>query len=247
MASVTQRIKVISQPRGGYLNTKIFDTKQFFDDLNLNDENIDPSLVGTAVDYLTRFVDGDKDAFKISLLGATIIRQYEAASRLLFNIKGLDNNSIINACKLVGYDVCYRAGESKYKPIEDINADKNTIQNINIMVNRCLEFIANYGPVTKYGFTLDGGHTKTITDGDGDFLTKDTLWDFKVSKYKPDKNATLQLLVYYIMGKRSITKEFEDVTNIGIFNPRLNKVYRLNIVDIDPKIIKKVEQEVICY
>ena len=32
------------------------------------------------------------------------------ATSLLADIKGLDKKSITNACKLVGYDVCFRAG-----------------------------------------------------------------------------------------------------------------------------------------
>ena len=41
-----------------------------------------------------------------------------------------------------------------------------------------------------------GGYTDKITSGDGDFLTVDTLWDFKVLKANIKSQHTLQLLVY---------------------------------------------------
>lgn len=90
---------------------------------NLNDtENIHASLIGLAVDYLTRFMNETKveDSFRISLMGANIINQLSNANNLLNTIKGLDDNSIISACKLVGYDVCYRAGVMGYRPVEEI-------------------------------------------------------------------------------------------------------------------------------
>lgn len=48
------------------------------------------------------------------------------------------------------------------------------------------------------GFTFKGGYSPIVTAGDGDYLTKDTLWDFKVSKKELNSKHTLQLLMYYI-------------------------------------------------
>ena len=65
------------------------------------------------------------------------------------------------------------------------------------MVNRALDFFNKYGPVIKDGFKFIGGYTETITTGDGDFLTEDTLWDFKVSKKTATQRtyvATINLL-----------------------------------------------------
>ena len=56
----------------------------------------------------------------------------------------------------------------------------------------------------RRNFTFEPtGYTKIVNAGDGDFLTKDTLWDFKVSKSKIDRKQTLQILMYWIMGKHS--------------------------------------------
>ena len=61
MVSVTQRIKEINQPRGGYLPIKLFSAERFEDHRVLNPvESVSPSLVGICVDYLTRLMKGQK-------------------------------------------------------------------------------------------------------------------------------------------------------------------------------------------
>ena len=75
----------------------------------------------------------------------------------------------------------------------------------------------------KDGFTFEGGYTDIVSSGDGDYLTEDTLWDFKVSKEEPKSKYTLQLLMYYIMGCHSIHPEFQKIEKLGIFNPRKTK------------------------
>lgn len=262
MYSVTKRISMVKQPYGGYLNKKQFDITTIDDEKILNEtENIHASLIGLAVDYLTRFMMGTtvEKAFKISLQGAMCLDLFlnsatdkkglalKNAKKLLKGIKGLDDESVSNACKLVGYDVCFRAGIIGYKPVEEINPNSDTIGNIVIMVNRSLTFWKEYGPIIKDGFTFEGGYTDIVSSGDGDYLTKDTLWDFKVSKDEPKSKYTLQLLMYYIMGCHSIHPEFEKIEKLGIFNPRKNKVYMANTSSISPEIIEKVSQEVIGY
>ena len=276
MASVTGRIKEIKQPRGGYIKVSAFDTIPMNDDVILNsEENISASVIGMAVDYLTRFVMGNdiKEAFKISLLGAKVAESYQknsitVANKLLKGIKGLDDNSIINACKLVTFDVWYRNinGALNCKGYSEINPDKLTIENIKTLINRSITFFEKYGPVLQDGFDFlpengdmslyekmlktggsYGGYTVTVEAGDGDFLTDDTLWDFKVSKSKPTSKHTLQLLMYWIMGKHSGKSIFNNITKLGIFNPRLNIVYLLDIKNISEDIIKAVEDNVICY
>lgn len=255
MVSVTQRIKEIKQPYGGYLPVKNFNHTQLSNEKELNTkESIHASLIGIVVDYLTRFMIGDsvEEAFKISLIGASHLnnKELKKAKVLLNNIQDLDDVSIKNACKLVGYDSVFRSGRHTYKPVETFVVDEATIENIYIMVKRSLKFIETYGPVELSGFTIGpDSRTKLITSGDGDFLTKNTLWDFKVTKNRPTKNHTLQLLIYYLMGNRSshIKEYFTDLKYIGIFNPRLQSVYEFAISDISPDIIEIVKREVIGY
>lgn len=250
MASVTKRVAQIQQPRGGYLNPKVFKIHAFIDDKDLNpNESIGPSLVGLAVDYLTRFMRTKNvvNAFGISILGAKIIGKIDQCIKLISRIKGLDDDSIIAASKTVGYDVCYRASVMAYRPVEEINPDQNTIENIRIMVERSLSFFQKFGPVTVDGFTFDGGYTKTIDTGDGDFLTADTLWDFKVSSKEPTNKHTLQVLVYYIMGLHSMHPYFKNIKRLGFFNPRLNIAYTFDVANIPASTIQDIEKNVICY
>ena len=200
MSSVTQRIREIKQPRGGYIKPSDFEKVEFSDGNELKEENIHSSLVGLAVDYMTRFVMGTplKNAFNISLMGSTFVGELGKANKLLDGINWLNKNSIINACKLVGYDVCFRAGLTYFKNTDEINPDENTVNNIIIMVNRSKDFFKKYGPIIKDGFTFEGAYTDIVNSGDGDFLTSDTLWDFKVSSKSPTSENTLQLLMYYI-------------------------------------------------
>lgn len=260
MSSVTGIIKEVKQPRGGYLKPSSFNVHKIEDNKILNEhENIHATIIGTAVDYLTRFMMGTDvvEAFKISCRGAYLAKNrfkqeksLDIASELVFNIKGLDDDSIINACKLVTFDVWYRNPMSAFmaKGVDEINPDKDTIENIRIMVERSVEFWTIYGPITKDGFTFEpNGYTETISDGDGDYLTIDTLWDFKVNKAKPTNKITLQLLIYWIMGQHSGQDIYENISKLGIFNPRLNIVYTVDVNTISPEIIQEIERDIICY
>ncbi|XQS94131.1 hypothetical protein HXT34_02720 [Gardnerella sp. DNF00983] len=198
---------------------------------------------------MTRLMSGSSviDAFKISLLGSMIINERDNASKLMSGIKGLGDEDIVNAVKLVGFDVCYRYSPIAYRPFDEINPDEHTIQNIRVMVQSSLHFLERYGPKVLDGFTLEGGYTDTVSAGDGDFITADTLWDFKVSKEKLDKDQTLQLLMYCRMGLHSIHPEFQNIQYMGIYNPRMNKVYRIAVENISEDVIREVEKDVIGY
>jgi len=159
MVSVTQRIKQIKQPRGGYIPPKNFQKIEMVSSEELEkEENIHASLIGLVVDYLSRFVNGlsINEAFEISFRGASLLSPDELknAEILAKSISGLDEKSIISACKLVGYDVVFRAGRLGYKPVGYINPDTSTINNIRIMVERSVRFFTEYGPVITNGFPL---------------------------------------------------------------------------------------------
>lgn len=249
--SVTQRIKQVKQPRGGYINPKDLMVVSLGDGADaLNPvENVHASLMGLAVDYMTRFMIGSSvaDVFSISLSGAQIIDEMDLAQELLVGIKGLDDKSIVCAVKLGGFDVCRRAGAMGYKPVQDINPNADTIENIRVMVQRAMHFFDVYGPKVMDDFTFEEGYTPTVSTGDGDFLTVDTLWDFKVSKMPVKKEYTLQLLMYWRMGLHSVHPEFRDVKYLGIYNPRTNEVSRIAVTDIPQGVIDEVESKVICY
>ena len=248
MVSVMTRIGKVKQPRGGYIKPKDLSVFELNDGIDLHaEENIHATLVGMAVNYLTRFTLGTslEEAFKISLRGARNVKELDYALELVSGISGLDDNSIESACKLVGFDVAFRNSIAAYIPVQSIQPDHFTISNIRTMVERVIAFTEKYGPIVKDGFTFEGGYNQIITTGDGDFLTKTGLWDLKVSKSDPTNKHTLQLLVYYLLGLRSIHDEFDDIKELGIFNPRLNRVYVIQIKDIPSEIMAEVASEVI--
>ena len=259
MTSVTGRVKEVKQSQGGYLSIKEFKVVELSNIKRLNDiENIHASVLGMAVDYLTRLMNGVSviEAFKISLLGAARAEEFEvknAKNEILsyvLNIKGLDDESIINACKAVSFDVWVRNFISAMttKQAKDINPDLETVENIRILVERSISFWKEYGPIKINGFGFDKkARTEIITSGDGDYLTEDTMWDFKVSKSEPTTKDTLQLLIYYIMGLHSGEDYYKNIKKIGFYNPRLNKVYTYKVNKLSEETIKEIEKDVIGY
>ena len=250
MASVTQRIKSIQQPHGGYLPIKAFSKEKYDDGVVLNeDENIHPSIIGIVVDYLTRFMTGSsvEQAFHISILGAQTVGMQSVALKLKADILGLDNKSIISACKLAGFDGCYRSSAAAYKPIEEIDPSIATIENIRTMVNRSLAFWKKYGPIVSSEPTFEGGYSSVVNSGDADYVTNDTLWDFKVYKTALTSKHTLQILMYYVLGLHSIHDYYKKITHLGFFNPRTNTVYKCPVSAISEEVIEEIENTVICY
>lgn len=290
MTSVTQRItqynKDIGQPRGGLIDPKLFTLGQLGDVLDGKQENIHTSVVGAAVDYLSRLalvrstessaMSEAADVFRASQRGAQRISEFsdhvtvasDAASALgelpiedledgtvVFRI---DETAVLVACQLATYDAGLRAGVHLYNPQSTLRSpDETTTAHILTMVERAKWFFDAYGPVTADGFVFvdgdellaggRGGYTNLVDSGDGDFLTADTLWDFKVSASKPTKDRTLQLLMYFLMGKASGMPEFATQTHVGIFNPRLNTVHRLAVSEISADVIETIRRDVIGY
>lgn len=271
MASVTSVARTTKQPYGGFIKPSQFTEIQFENEEELfPTENLSPATVGMVVDYMTRYMMGSKltKAFEISCIGALCAKIFgndkavATAKKLLRKIKGLDDESIVCACRIVWFDAYYRvplwAKEHESQVRNDPNAE--TISNVRILVNRSLSFWKRYGPIVKDGFTFEpakelsptidgyyGGYTPTVNRGDGDYLSEDTLWDFKVSKKKLTSKATLQILMYWIMGIHSGQPEFQKIKKLGVFNPRLNVAYIMSVDDIPREVVKTVEDNVICY
>lgn len=212
-------------------------------------ENVVPGVVGIAVDYMVRFCTGSSvfDSFAISRKGAFRVGKVDLFNKLAAEIVGLDDKSIANAIKLAGFDVAYRMDPRAYRPVEEIKPDSQTLENVRIMVKRGCAFLNECGPKILDGLTFEGGYTDIVSNGDGDFLTPDTLWDFKVSKNPPNSRQTLQLLMYWRMGLHSTHTEYQQVRQLGIFNPRMNRIYRLPVGCISEEIIAEVEKDVIGY
>lgn len=276
---LTQRVRAAKQPRGGYIKPSTMEVRYMTGDatapLDYKEENIHPPLVGTAVDYLTRYAlatGGEgwhraESAFSISLIGAGLVGQEDYARGLceflndeLDRVNGRPEDPSLDywvpcqgdpktgevyesiratvpsaeaidaAVKLASFDSAFRAGVAAYNPDAITTPDAITVQHIATMIARSLAFFREYGPMTESGFIAG--------DADGDFLTADTIWDFKVSVNPPTAVHTLQLLALWIMGLRG--GQFQSITHLGIYNPRLDAVYRLPVASIPEGIIAEV-------
>ena len=266
MYSVTQRAQKFKQPYGGFIRPVQFETVVLDDGKILNDgENISPVLIGIVVDYMTRLMTGNplSEAFFPSIQGAEIATRYkygtgkefhneiEKLAEMYRTIRDLDDQSITIACKMASFDIWrrnYIAAILRDYSYEEVNVDEKTIENIRIMVERGIHMWEIYGPVIESGFTFEpNGYTDIVSTGDGDYLTTDTIWDYKVSKNKITSKNTLQILMYWIMGKHSGKPEFENITHLGFFNPRKNIVSLLETQKIPQQVILKVEKDVIGY
>ncbi|MDK9661422.1 hypothetical protein [Propionibacterium freudenreichii] len=218
--------------------------------LDTADENVGTPVVGLVVDYMTRLLSGApaRNAFRISLKGASLVGEDGYVKTMLKSVTGLDKDSISIACDLVRYDIAYRQGPQYFVPEGVTWPDETTVDHIATMVTRAMTFIGTWGPVTADGFSFpDRVFTPIVSAGDGDLLTEDTLWDLKVSKNKPTPKYTLQLLMYYLMGRKSGRAEFDTITHLGLFNPRPNTVYRIALADVDGATTEEVSRDVIGY
>ena len=253
MFSVTELIKRISQPRGGFIPVKNLRTVPFDDGFVIDDSSREysafASTQGLVVDYMTRFLSGStlENAFIISLTGAYMVSQGDEAEELLKIIHGTDSDSIKAACRLVAYDVAFRLGADYYSGGSIIEPTGLIINNIQIMIQRSLSFLKLHGPVVYNGPTFEGGYTSLVSSGDADYLTKDGLWDFKVSKNRHNSSETLQILMYYIMGLHSIHTEFQSIKTLGLFNPLKNESYEIDVSDIPDTVFQEVSRDVLGY
>lgn len=249
---VSRRVRRVVQPDGGFLPVSLFRRVPLGDPTPLRPgENLPAPLVGVVVDYLSRVAMGQDPsaAFRVPLSGAGLVGMGDEARGLLARIVGFDRRSVEAACVLCSWDEASRGGPERWRPLprERLLPDAATVWNIRRMVARTLGFLESYGPVVWEGFTFEGGYTDLVTSGAGDFLTRDALWDMKCSRHNPNPVWTLQLLVYWLMGLHSVHTVYRDVRRLGLFNPRLDAAWIIDVDRMDAGMVGRVEREVVGY
>ncbi len=257
MPSVTQLVNSVKQPRGGYVKLPEFQSVLYDDGMSINGIfSISPALVGIAVDYLTRFCLGSTaaEAFGVSLKGAALLGKAELgkALQMVETIQnsaalGLDDESVVAACRLSGYDVAYRVGVQSFREVSEIVPDEKTIADIRTMVTRASSFFGQYGQSATDSFTFFGGLTDIFEAGDGDYLAGDTLWDLKCSKKEPSPQNILQVICYWIACMRSGQQRFSGIEKIGLYNPILNKAWTKKVAEIPDGILDEIAVQVLGY
>lgn len=251
MFSVSAMAAQAKQPNGGYLPVSLFRTIEY------DDGNTTPSIsaeyagaVGTVVDYITRFAmtEDKQTAFSVSLAGAEKVAHRTDAIRLLDKITGLNEPSLCAAFELVKYDVAFRQGAAAFIPTEAKAPPKEVLLATAIMIQRTIAFFHTYEMPVLNGFTMDGGYSRLVSSGDGDYVTETTLLDMKCTSGNLNSHWTLQLLMYYIMGYHSRNRSyFYKLDRLGFFNPYKNIFFYYDIDDIPNEILYKVSRDVIGY
>ena len=244
----------ISAEYSKILKTLEWEESCFNDENQLNDQEcVYAGIVGSAVDYLSRMmITGDKSkAFEISMLFKKL--PYFAnhtdswvcnhADTLLEKITGLDDLSIIRACNLVCFDLIIRTNYADFLkgynqcanlPPEDY---KSTVDNIRVMVQRCIEYFKKGAPVTETGFCVK----HEILKGDGDFVTETSLVDLKTSKKKPSTRDKRQLFLYWYAGLHTEGLNFSKINTLSIFNPRLNMAWNLKTSQFTEELLEDAD------
>lgn len=223
----------IEQPAGGHILPKPFEVKSLGeggDALN-PEENVSLDLVASAVGYMTGVMSGEltESVFRFPLFVARRIGGDAfavEAQHLIDGINGLDDGSIINALKLSGFGDRFLVDPDNYQPLEEINPDEVTIQNVRTMVKRLLRFFDAYDVKSP---------------------VSDTLWDLNVSTLRPTEAQTLQLLIAWRKRLRSPLTWWHDFKYLGIYNSRLDKVYRISVDDIPEDLINEIDRDVLGY
>lgn len=76
------------------------------------------------------------------------------------------------------------------------------------------------------------------------YLIKDTMWDLKTLKRPISCKNTLKLFINWLNGQKSNNYKIKNVNKIGLFNPRLNTAYLLEISKISKETIETISKEV---
>lgn len=214
----------IEQPRVGYIDPKTLQVVPPEGDRCVDMlepvENISSALVETVVNRMTMVMRGIpvSKAFAKSLDAFQILEEDAEAQRLISGInKDLDDNSIINAVKLSGFVVEWGSpGVVLCEPVERINPDEATIQNVKTMVERSFHFAKD-----------------VEREASGYFL------DLKTSEVHPTKEDVYELIGRW---RNALRLALIQCRYLGIYNPRLNEAYKVRVDDIPDDTIAAVEK-----
>lgn len=232
MRLISRYVKEIKQPKGGLVPVKYMEQIKFDDGKVLGDEeNIGPGLIGTTVDYVTRklllpSLDADMTAY---LEGSRQVRRYDTAEAYLNEIKNLSDKSLDAAIRFCGFDVINKASIQYYTDIEKLRPNKQTLENVRVMVQRCFDFFEKAGPIANHGVAV----RKLGFFGAVDYVTQDSLYDLKTTKNRITSKDVLQAVIY--------GKLVSKCKRVGIFNPRQNIAYVLDMATLSPETNKALE------
>lgn len=211
-----------------------------------NKENIPAGIIGSAVDYRTRYLlTGDfEKSYEFALRGLrNMVIADESFSEISDPLIEKARDSVIGAVAISGCDVAYRNAflvKQGYGNLFSVIGSGNASVirgNVAAMADSCVDFAKRLGEVVDVGIELSNGQVH----GDIDILTTEALIDIKTTK-RSQKSATvnsqskIQLVLYYLLGLESqderIREAFNSIDKLAIYNPRHGVGYIVKISDI---------------
>lgn len=264
MTTVVSFARALKQPRGGYLKKCMsyqFEDNEFIDG---KEEKLQATTVGTTVDYLARFLFFSNKSIKQLLepvvLGALIIEKNAKDNIGIDVLKKLNNterkltpNVIDLMIKASFITDVYRSGrpDGYINAKEYQHADDEDYKHIERLTKRCLNFLEILKEKSKEmeaDFAVASDKDKKLW-GDGDIITDNTIADFKVYSRNPwNKDNSLQLATYYLLGKNGIELSntginFSGIKYLTLFDVRNNRINYVNVDDFKNE-LSEIQKEI---
>lgn len=246
---LTGRLADVSTPYGQWLDLSMFRELRIGEPVPKDEENIVPTITGTAVELLARSTSvetaGLDRLFSNARKAAAFVGKTDEESRWeRVILHGTDVERAEAAVFLGAMECTYRSGQKHETP----PPDSVTTEHILSMASTLQHLLDSRGGISSAGveFWWDA-FTSYVARAEGDFLTPGTLWDCKVKVRKPEGKDLLQVLCYWILGVGSGDPTFDAVDRIGIVNPRLGKAWVARVQDVPRGVVLKAASYIIGY
>lgn len=230
---VRGRAEQASQPRGGLLPLARFDRIELGGvPLTLNTETGNSGTIASAVELLARWdlaedPRANTTAYDAALEAIRAVRRGEHTESGPGRVAAMARQWNEN------YDAFE---EMEWLDSED-DSDE-TFAHINEMRARVSRWFERFGRPVRPG-TWAVNSERFHLDGHIDFVTADTIWDLKVSVTAPSSRDVLQLLLYWVAFCDDPENVYE-ITHLGIYNPRMDIVWRIAVAAVPPDVIATV-------
>lgn len=229
---VRGRAEQASQPRGGLLPLIFFDRYELGGaSLTRRTESGNPGTIGSAVELIARWdLAGDpragNDPSAAALEAIRGVRRGEHTESGLGRLAAMQRTWEWNADEFDELEWEEGEGDETLMHIAEMRA----------RISRCFE---RFGQPVRPG-TWAVHSERFHLDGHIDFVTADTIWDLKVSVTAPGRADVLQLLLYWV-ALRDDPDNSLKIVYVGIYNPRLDTVWRIAVAEIPQDVVSSVE------
>lgn len=252
MQSVSQFVRHLDQPRGGYLKKhheyQISDSALDEEIISVNDETLKPQIIDKIVSYLSKYLFFDdhpaQEILQPVFLGAKKYYQDTKETDVLDAIEKIKLESReINLDLIDDFVIAACLGNYYQKPCDYTvymlnnlpQLSDNDYKHILVMVERCLNFlriVKKHSDFLLAGYAIASDPKYRLFDS-GDLRTDNAIIDFKFYSKDPwNRYNSAKLAVDYLLGRYGIDtsgEEWQDVDTLVIFDVRHNKVKYVNV------------------